>query len=319
MSALKSKIQASIKSGKINKFFLFLAISFIILLLSKLSKDYTKTVSFDVKVLNLAEEQVVIKDSTHKIDILLKTYGFKLMSYYLSNPELTVDLSKIKNIDKSYIWTVANNGVDIKNQFADNVEIENILSDSIIFKYDVNYVKKVPIVLSKKVSFAPGYNVKQDYILTPDSVRLIGPRIIVDVVNEIITDSLLLDDVKSNIDVTLELKLPEQTETIAMSSKKVNVKGSVDKFTEGTVQVPVVVTNLPKNINVNYFPKKVSVVFNTALSNYKAIDASDFKVECDFKQLSNEISHLVPRLVEKPKIVRSAKINQTKIEFIISQ
>ena len=319
MSVLKSKIQASIKSGKINKFFLFLAVSFIILLLSKLSKDYTKVVSFNIKADNLPEEQIIIKDSTHKINILLKTYGFKLMRYYLSNPKLNVDLEKMQNINKRYIWTIANNGADIKSQFTENVEVEKILSDSIIFKYDVNFVKKVPIVLQRKITFSPGYSVKEDYVLEPDSVRLIGPRVIVDGINKVVTDSLLLNDVKNNIDVTLRLKLPEQIETITMSSKQVNIKGDVDKFTEGTVQVPVTITNLPSNINVNYFPKKVSVVFNTALSNYKSIKANNFRVECDFEQLSDETSFLVPRLAKKPLMIRSAKISQTKIEFIISQ
>lgn len=319
MSALKSKIQASIKSGKINKFILFLIVSFIILLLSKLSKDYTKVVSFNVEIENLPEEQVIIKDSTHKIDILLKTYGFKLMRYYLSSPKLTVDLEKIQNIQRSYIWTATNNAVDVKNQFAENVEVENILTDSIIFSYDVNYVKKVPVILSKKVNFAPGYNVKENYALNPDSVRLIGPRVIVDAIDEVITDSLIMENVKNKIDVTLGLKLPNQIETIAMSSKRVNVLGNVDKFTEGTVQVPIVVTNLPDNMNVNYFPKKVSVVFNTALSNYESISANDFRIECNFTELSNESSFLVPRLTKKPEIAKSIKINQTRIEFIISE
>lgn len=319
MASIRSKIQAGIKSGKINKFILFLAISFIILLLSKLSKDYTKTVTFDIKAINLPEEQVIIKDSAHKMDILLKTYGFKLMRYYLSNPKIAVDLEKTQNINKSYLWTALNNGVDVKAQFSDNVVVEGIQPDTIIFNYDVNYVKKVPIILLSKVNFAPGYNLKEDYVLQPDSLRLIGPRVIVDEIKEIKTDTLFMDDVKTDIEQILDLQLPEQIETIAMSSKQVTIEGDVDKFTEGTVQVPVIITNLPKNVSVNYFPKKVSVVFNTALSNYSAVEVGDFLVECDYNDLSDQSSFLVPKVIKKPDIVRSVKINQTKIEIIISQ
>jgi hypothetical protein len=319
MASIRSKIQAGIKSGKINKFILFLTISFIILLLSKLSKDYTKTVTFDIKAINLPEEQVIIKDSAHKMDILLKTYGFKLMRYYLSNPKIAVDLEKTQNINKSYLWTALNNGVDVKAQFSDNVVVEGIQPDTIIFNYDVNYVKKVPIILLSKVNFAPGYNLKEDYVLQPDSVRLIGPRVIVAEIKEIKTDTLFMDDVKTDIEQILDLQLPEQIETIAMSSKQVTIEGDVDKFTEGTVQVPVIITNLPKNVSVNYFPKKVSVVFNTALSNYSAVEVGDFLVECDYNDLSDQSSFLVPKVIKKPDIVRSVKINQTKIEIIISQ
>ncbi len=319
MASIRSKIQSAVKSGKINKFFLFLVISFSILLLSKLSKDYTKTVSFDIKVINLPEEQIIIKDSTHQLDILIKTYGFKLMRYYLSDPKIAIDLEKTQNINKSYLWTALNNGGDIKAQFIDNVIVEGIQPDTIIFNYDVNYVKKVPIILLSNVNFAPGYNLKEDYVLQPDSVRLIGPRVIVDEINEINTDTLILDNVKTDILRMLDLILPEQIETIAMSSKRVNIEADVDKFTEGTVQVPITIRNLPKNLSVNYFPKKVSVVFNTALSNYSSVEVGDFLVECDFNDFSDQSSFLVPRMIKKPDIVRSVKINQTKIEIIISQ
>ncbi len=319
MSALKSKIQSAIRSGKFNIFLLFVVISFVILLLSKLSKDYTKTVTFDIKAINLPEEQVIIKDSTHKIDVLLKTYGFKLMRYYLSNPRLAVNLDNTQNVDGIYIWTSALNAGDIRAQFSDNVEVQSIMPDTIVFDYDVNYVKKVPVVLLSKINYAPGYNVKDGYLLEPDSVRLIGPRAVVDIITEVLTDTLILSDVKTNIDQKLNLKLPEQIETIAMSSKKVVIKGNVDKFTEGTVQVPVSIKNLPRGVSVNYFPKKVSVIFNTALSNYKSVKANDFSVECDYKNLTSQSSFLVPKLVKKPSIVTTAKINQSKIEFILSQ
>ena len=319
MAGIKSKIQSAIRTGKINKFFLFLIVSFLILLLSKLSKDYTKVVSFDIEVANLPEEQVIIKDSTHHLDILIKTYGFKLMRYYLSNPKITIDVENTQNINKSYLWTSLSNGGDIKAQFLDNVIVEDIKPDTISFKYDVNYVKKVPIVLLSDVKFAPGYNLKEDYELQPDSVRLIGPRVIVDEIKEIKTDTLILSDVKTDIVQTLDLVLPEQIETIAMSSKLVRIDGDVDKFTEGVLQVPVSIKNTPQGISVNYFPKKVSVVYNTALSNYSSVEAADFKVECDFNELTDQSSFLVPKLINKPEIVRSVKINQTKIEIILSQ
>ncbi|NND11719.1 MAG: YbbR-like domain-containing protein [Flavobacteriaceae bacterium] len=316
---MKSRIQSAIRSGKLYKFILFLAISFIILLLSKLSKDYTKTVSFYVDMVNLPEERVIIKDSTHKLDLVLKTYGFKLLRYYLSNPRLTIDATQVNDIGGNYIWTSSKNLTEIKAQFASNVEIERANQDSLLFDYDVNYVKKVPVVLIDNIKFAPGFNITQDFILVPDSVRLIGPRAVVDSIPQILTDTLVLVDVKTNLIANLDLQLPQQIETIAMSSKTVRIEGNVDKFTEGTLQVPVQIKNLPANMVVNYFPKKVSVVFNTALSNYESVSAEDFEVECDFKELTEQKTYLTPKIIKKPGLVRSAKINQAKIELIISQ
>jgi len=319
MSGFKSKIRSAIRSGKMYRFLLFLAIAFIILLLSKLSKDYTKTVSFEVELINLPEERVIIKDSTHNMEVVLKTYGFKLMRYYLSNPKLTIDANNISDSDGHYLWTSLNHLAEVKSQFIGDVEVERALPDTLLFDYDVNYVKKVPIVLIDRVEFAPGYNITEAYELNPDTVRLIGPRAVVEEISEVLTDTLVLQNIKTDILAELQLQLPQQIETIAMSSKKVQVKGNVDKFTEGTIQVPVTIENMPDDMMVNYFPKKVTVIFNTALSNYESVKQEDFTVVCDFKELSDQTSFLTPIITQKPSMVRSAKINQTKIEFIISQ
>lgn len=319
MAPLKSKIQSAVKSGKINKFFLFLAIAFMILLLSKLSKDYTKTVTFAIKTINLPEEQVIIADSTHKMDVLLRTYGFKLMRYYLSDPKLSVNIENLQKINGNYMWTNANNIADIKTQFPSTVEVESIKPDTIIFPYDVNFVKKVPIRVLDNIHFAPGYNMLDNYLLEPDSVRLIGPKVIVDSIGLIETDTLTMSNVNTDINQTLNLNLPDEIEGVAMSSAIVDVKAAVDKFTEGRVEVPVTIVNLPTNVAINFFPKKVTVIFNTSLSNYDAISTGDFIVECDYGELNDEVTSLSPKIVKEPQTVRSARISQSKIEFIISQ
>ena len=64
---VKSKIQLAVKSRKINVFMLFLALSFVILILTKLSKDYTNTFIFNVERINVPEEEIELR-VTPKLD-----------------------------------------------------------------------------------------------------------------------------------------------------------------------------------------------------------------------------------------------------------
>ena len=101
---IKSNIITGIKNRKINVFFIFLLMSFLILIFSKLSKDYVNTVGFTVKRVNVPNEYVILNDSNATINITLKTIGFNWLKYYFSNPEITVDFKRdVTKKDSVYI------------------------------------------------------------------------------------------------------------------------------------------------------------------------------------------------------------------------
>ena len=93
IKSIKSQILASIKNKRINVFLLFLLSAFVILIITKLSKEYTNTIPFEVEKLNVPQEYVILSDSV-KLNITLKTHGFNWLNYYMSKPKIKVDFSK---------------------------------------------------------------------------------------------------------------------------------------------------------------------------------------------------------------------------------
>jgi len=319
MSVLKSKLQAAIRTGKIRVFLLFFAIAFGILMLTKLSKDYTRTITFNIEIENLPIDKAILSDSLHKIDVTLKTYGFKLLRYYTAQPSLTVDLGAIKTIKNAYVWTSNDNFEAVRTQFAVNVDVLNIKPDSILFNYDTQFVKSVPVVLNDSIVFAPGFNITNGYTVNPDSVKVIGPKQFVEKITSVSTHKISLNNVKKDIDKTIDLIQPDTQKNIKYSVSEVTVQGKVDKFTEGSLQIPIELINVPKNSKINFFPKTVTVVYNTALSNYNEISTDDFKIICDFNKSGDYRSYLTPKIVKQPTTVKSVRINQKKVEFILIQ
>lgn len=316
---IKHKISNSIKSKRINVFLLFLVLSFMFLLLTKLTKDYTKTIEFAISPINATENHVILNDSSHKLDITLSTYGFKLMRYYLTRPILTVDLNDLDNQNKQYVWTNSKGIAHINNQFSENVKIMAVNPDSLIFRYDINEIKKIPVKLISELTFKPGYDILDDFTIQPDSIKLIGPKILLDSIDIIETNVLSLNEVNKDIDLSLSIILPDSSQNITYSHKEVKVNGKVEKFTEGTIEVPIDVINVPKNVKINYFPKTTNVMYYTSLSSFKQVSGSDFIVECDYRELNEEKTALEPKLVKLPKKVKNVKLAQKKIEFIISK
>ncbi len=315
---LKSEILTSIKSKKINVFVLFLLFSFVILIFTKLSKDYTNTMAFGIEKINVPEENVILNDSV-MLNITLKTHGFKWLRYYISKPKIKIDFSE--DVDKKeavFLWNKSKSYLD-NTQFDEQVELLNISPERLTFRYGVNLVKKVPVKLNTTINFKPGYDVSDELVSDPDSITVIGPDVLVSKIDLLETEETIFNDVKSNLEETTKLKLLENTSDLKFSDNSVVIKANVEKFTEGTLKIPVNVINIPKGVTLKYFPKEVNVSYYISLSRFNSVTNKDFKVVCDYTKTIGNQSLLVPELVKFPKTAKNIKMNQQRIEFIITK
>jgi hypothetical protein len=314
---IKKKMISFFSSKKVNVFTLFLVIALLYSVLTKLSKDYTQTIVFKVDKVNVPEDKLIISDSTHRLKITLTTYGFKLIKYYLKQPSIVVNFQNLEHNNTHYFWTKNREYSNVVSQFEPNVRIESIIPDTIAFRYDVNYVKKIPIILDADISFSTGYDIIDDFILTPDSIKIIGPKILIESIDSIQTEKLKIENLNSNIIATVKLKLPSDSKELEFSPDNVSISAVVERFTEGSVSVPVNIVNIPKGIKIKYYPKEVSVVYSTSLSNFKLITSSSFIIECDFNASQLGDAYLIPKLVKKPKKVKNVRLKENRIEFIL--
>lgn len=315
---LKSELLASVKNKRLNVFLLFLFSAFVILIFTKLSKDYTNTISFNIEKVNVPQDKVILKDSSHKLKITLKTHGFKWLKYYFAKPKVSIDFSnEVYKKQNTYVYTKSVSYLNEKKPFQNEVKLLNINPDTLIFKYDTNLVKQIPVEIETDISFAPGFDVINDYETAPDSIIVIGPHEIVQNINSVKTQKVLLTDVKTDISKITMLELPKNNGNLKFSAKEVRFTAKVGRFTEGTVTIPIQIINLPPDISIKYFPKEVKLSYYTSLENFNSIAPSDFKVKCDFKKVADNQSVLIPEITKTPKDVKNVKLNQKRIEFII--
>lgn len=320
MTALQSKIVKVIKSKRINVFFLFFLLAFIILVLTKLSREYTNTITFNIKPENVPEEVIVLNDSTHQLKVTLTTYGFKWLNYYLKTPRLEIDFNEDVNKTEDYfIWSQAKGFSGINEQFDKNTIIKSINPDTLRFKYDTNAIKYIPVKINTEITYSPGYDILEPIKTTPDSIKVIGPKTMLSKLVSIETEPLILKNVKTPIQKTLNLKVNGIDKKVKLDYTSVQVSATVERFTEGTISVPVLITNVPKGIKLKHFPKNVNVSYYTSLEAFNTIDLMRFKVICNYKDLRGDSTYLTPLLIEQPEGVKSTRLHQKKIEFIITE
>ncbi|WP_051209949.1 hypothetical protein [Gelidibacter mesophilus] len=318
---LKSKLAKSIKSRKLNVFGLFFLLSFLFLALTKLSKSYTETIAFQIVYKNVPEQHHVDIDSSRRVNITVNAYGFNLLRYSFYKPTLQIDFNTdVVLKDQTYIWNAQQNAPKISSKFKNSVDIISIQPDTLKFQYQSLAVKKVPVRADLSIQFASGYDMSKKVMAKPDSIKIIGSEKWVSKIDYVATKKMELKNVNATIDKSIEIETDEVLKHVKLSNKSVQIKGHVEKFTEGTFNVPVTIINLPADTNINYFPKTIPVAYAVSLNNYKMIKSTDFRIECDFKDIGNtEKTFLIPKLTKIPEMVKSARLKQNKVEFILMQ
>ncbi len=266
----------------------------------------------------LPQHKVFQEEPIHNININVKGTGFKLLSSNFYTKDLVFYLDKIRfNADKQYYFLPKNQELIIQEQLYKGLELDKVLQDTVFLKLGSLASKKVPIKANVSINYEPGYDVTSPLKITPDSVLISGPKLQIDKIKELKTELLKLDNVSKNIKNKVKIKKPEDFNDLKIGKSEAEIALFIDKFTEGEFMLPFDISNLPKNIKINTFPKKVKVVFKVGLSNFNDITSNSFKVVCDYKvSEENDLPYLIPKLELKSSLVSSVRLVPNKIEFL---
>jgi len=312
-------IKSNLVQGKrLNVFVLFLVLSFLISLLVKLSNTYTQTLKFELVPTQLLSNEVLISNASKSIKVTLSGKGFELLKYYIYPPKIEVDFSQLNKDKALYYWTERSQFEHIINYFDEKITLKSINPDTILYPYDRQFIKKIPVEIAVKSSFAVGYDLVQPFRSDPDSITLMGPESVLKSINAVRTKTTTFTAVNTTINKVVGLDIKNKSNQLTYSHKKVSIHAEVDKFTEGTVSVPVTIVNVPENLTINFFPKEIRVLFYTSLKAYNSVKAHQFSVECDFNALTTDNKYLNPLLVTQPKTVKTAKLETTEFEYVIT-
>ena len=149
---------------------------------------------------------------------------------------------------------------------------------------------------------------------------LTGPKTTLDTISYISTSLLQKKELNVSINEFVAIKEFNPDSNVRAEKDKVLITASVERFTEGSVDVPIKVLNIPEGKQINTFPKFVKVTYRIALSNFNKIDSSTFLIECDYGiSEDNNLPYLMPKLVKSSSMIKNARISPQKIDFLINK
>ncbi len=309
-------------SKKIPKTFIsFLIVSFLIWLLITFSKEYTTVIKYTVNYNNIPQNRLLQETPIKEIEVTVKASGFKILRSNFKNETIQLEASNlIRKENSNFYFLIRNQFTKIQKQLLSGVELKEITADTMYLNLGVLTSKKIALKPNLNIDYHIGYDLLDEIKVVPDSMIVSGPEAKLKNINYIELSTLELNDVKSNFVEEVSILESNKDINFKFSALKATISGSVDKFTEGKLDIPFTTKNLPKDVNLTTLSESVEVVFVVALSNFSKISQSSFKVECDYAiSEKNNLGYLIPKVIVKPDFIKSLKIIPKKIDYLIQR
>ena len=297
----------------LNNFLIFLLISILFSTIVKLTKVHTKSISYKINLTDIPDDKIITNQSVDSIKITVSSFGFDFVKYYLSDQAINISSKDIFDNSKSYVITQSNSYSQIDNFITPKFELISINIDSLFFNYDRLKTKNLPVILNSSINFSQGFDYFENFTIIPDSISVIGPELVLESINTITTKKLILDNLKSSINENLLLDI--QYTNLKYSNKSVKLFIDVEKSTESILDIPVSIINVPKDIKLNYYPKMIKISFTVSLDNYQKYSSKDFKIICDFNQISLD-GKLTPEVINQPNLIKNLRLINNEIQYV---
>lgn len=306
------------KKSSLKTFGFFLIFSAIVWVLVQFSKTYTQLIEIPLVYINAPLDKSISEERPEYVDLQLQDNGFSIYYYKFFNPQLNIDLSKAKETENELVYTLQNHLSEIEAQLKIDFENSRIIQEEIVVPFQFKKEKMLKIVPGIEVNYAIGYSADDPLQLTPDSVKVSGPEKIIDSMQSVPTQSIRLDKANKDLQGSVGIDTSGLGD-LSFYNNSVEYFQKVEKFTEGSVEIPVEVENVPQNLNLAYFPKTVVIYYQVNLKNFENVSTADFRVVCDYNSIKEGDDYMIAQIVEKPGFIHNIRLNERRIQFVIKR
>jgi len=318
MQDKKKQNKPWIKKGPLKTFLFFLGFSTVIWVFVQFSKQYTTVIELPISYINLPKDKILLENSPKYLDLRIEDKGFNIAIYKFFPRVLKIDLSDAQPLDGQLVYNLELYKTAIFSQLRIDYKKADFLQENLKIDFQQRTVKTVPVNSKINLGFSVGYSALDKIKLQPDSITLSGPKSILDTLVQVNTQALNIDNINKDIEGRIRLD-SKNLSTVTFYEEEISYSLRTDKFTEGKVEIPIEMINVPNKMNAVIFPKEVIVYYQVSLNEFDKVKPSNFKVIVDFKNSVNSDGYLLAQIIKHPDIVNNLRLNENKILFVIKR
>lgn len=274
--------------------FLVFCISFVLAFclwfIVNLSRDFNITIELPLEVGSLPADKALVDDLPEYATVGVTGEGWQLISLYNNPPSITVEAveEEVPLFERVQQQMSTISGINV-------VKVQPL---SLLLNLEDRVTRKLPVESRVEIVPRNQFGIINDPEVIPDSVTVSGAMSKVEGLEKVRTRELTLDDVNSDRVILLELEKPATG--ITLSPDVVSYQIEVDEFTEGEVDVPIRIRNLPPGRAVTYNPSTITVRYDVPIDQYQDVqDIRPFTAFIDYNTIQADTTGLVIPVIEQ--------------------
>jgi YbbR domain-containing protein len=305
------------RNQKVYVFFICFLIAALFWLLLVLTKDYSSSLHVKVSYSNFPPGLVPVNRLPNRFFLNIRASGYNLISMDEDN-EVNVDVTALLGPEKG-VRKVSSRVLmrDVAQQLGNDISIISIDPDTVVFDLSFSTAVKLPIKANLDVTFDRQYDSIGGVQLTPDSVTAHIPVSYLGTITQIETEKINASSLRAPLQKKVKLINPEG---VSLDTSEAALLLKVEKFTEGTVAVPVKLVNVPSGLTIKIYPDKVTVKYLVSLSHYADIKPEMFSVTADASSASSDSDEkLDVKIMNWPAGLHSVTCQPQQVDFILKK
>ncbi len=304
--------------GDLLAFFISLFIATVLWFLIVLNDTYTTNISYPIAYKNIPKNKTISNELPKRITLTIQGNGFDLITYQLNKFlfPYVVNIQKLTTEQKSNRIVLQTNNIlpSLTKKFKASVKITNISPSEIYIDLSNIIRKKLPVKSYFTYTLAHQYVLDGKIKISPKKITVTGPETIIDTLHYIETEHFDFGKINKVIKRTIPIKKYSKIKT---DTKYVTVYIPAYKYTENSLQIPIILENKPDTIKAKLIPQKVTVKYKVALKNYKKVKPENFIILADFNNLENGNNTLKLYLRKKSRYAFDISIYPQKVKVYI--
>jgi hypothetical protein len=168
-------------------------------------------------------------------------------------------------------------------------------------------------------SFVPNYVAIDSVRIDPPFVEVRGTEKSLEVVDQLFTEPLRLENIKASINIKLPLDL-KGLEELRISDSEILFTQEVARFSERIFKVPVLLPTLEDGSRVQLFPNTISVLCKAPTTLLNNWSDRDFEVSVVIDStFRKEDKQLALKLTKEPIGVLYTELLTSTVDFLIER
>lgn len=271
----------------------------------KLSRNYSSYVKYRVEVTTNIPGHKNMALSEDVLVIGAKSTGFNIIKNLNGREDNTLlvegidprHFHKCPNEEEKFYLLPDNIRQKIQDALGTDITVESLATDTLFFTFPQQWSRKVPVVANSIITYGRQYMPYSPVAIKPDSVLIYGDAATISGIDRVSTQAIKNSNAIRSISGVVRL-VPLQG--VRYSVEEVVYSQEIGRYVEGTVRVPVTISDAPSYANVAIVPQEVTIRYRQPFGKARPLSSQDFSVEIGYDEimLKDVVRPAVTRLPE---------------------